>query len=56
VVVDTPALIPGVSTVDFTPLPSAISSTQILRAPHLTIDARVGAGRIDLMRAASRPS
>jgi phage shock protein PspC (stress-responsive transcriptional regulator) len=56
VVVDTPVSIPGVSTVDFTPLPSAISSTQILRAPHLTIDARVGAGRIDLMRAASRPS
>jgi phage shock protein PspC (stress-responsive transcriptional regulator) len=56
VVVDNPVSIPGVSTQAFTSLPFGMSTTQIRHSPHLTIDARVGVGQIDLMRALPRSS
>ena len=48
--------VPGVATVPFTSQPPGVSSVQSLTKPHLTIDARVGAGQIDLMRALSSRS
>ena len=54
VVLDTPVWIPGVATTDFTPLPVGVGTSTSRKSPHVTIDARVGAGQIDLMRAVSR--
>jgi len=54
VVVDSPISVPGVSTEAFASLPARLSASQIHQSPHLTIDARVGWGQIDLMRALPR--
>jgi phage shock protein PspC (stress-responsive transcriptional regulator) len=53
VVTDTPVTMQGASTRAYSSLPPGVSVAREKRSPHLTIDARVGVGQIDLMRAAS---
>jgi phage shock protein PspC (stress-responsive transcriptional regulator) len=50
-VVETPLVVGGVSTIPYSSLPAGMSLAQSRRSPHVAIDARVGAGMIDLMRA-----
>ncbi|HEY5121452.1 MAG TPA: PspC domain-containing protein [Acidimicrobiales bacterium] len=50
-VVDTPQVVGGVSTIPYSSLPAGMSLAKARRSPHVAIDARVGAGMIDLMRA-----
>ncbi len=51
---DSPLFRRGVSTQRFTSLPAGLSATQVRRSPHLVVDARVGIGRLVLMRASTR--
>ena len=53
---DTPMFIRGVATQHYTSLPAGVSAAQARRDPHLVIDARVGIGRIALMRAVVKAS
>ncbi len=46
-----PFEIQGVQTAPFVSEPSGLSASQLRSSPHVTIDARVGAGQIDITRA-----
>jgi phage shock protein PspC (stress-responsive transcriptional regulator) len=50
-VVDTPLVVGGTATVPYSSLAAGMSPAQAQRSAHVAIDARVGAGMIDLMRA-----
>lgn len=53
---DSPAVIHGVTARRFTSLPLGLTTSQVRRSPHLVVDARVGIGRLVLMRAVVRSS
>lgn len=53
---NSPGFIRGVATQQFTSLPGGLNAAQARRSPHLVVDARVGIGRLVLMRALARAS